>query len=606
MPIDTLVAFFSNTWNLVIALFFFGASIFIHELGHFLAARKRGLQVDRFSIGFGPRLFGWKKDGVDYRISLLPLGGYVALPQLADMGRIEGGESEEDVKRLPPISFTDKVVVAVAGPIFNILFAFCIAFLVWIVGHPTSEETESTLVGHVPETLMLDRETEVPGPAFEGGLQPGDMIKRVDGQRVRNFRTLQQAIITGSDVDESGNPRTTLLVQREGEEIELTILPRLVEVNPVSGDRLRQIGMQPGYTVVVGAVHPDSPAELAGLRQGDLIHIADGVQLFSLNTLTQIINRREGEPVLLDLERDGERIELAVSPQTIAYRRPLLHLQWLGESQPGSVDFTAFYEDVSQVDPTDFATPATVRVHDTDRLGGSPLRRVRAGDTLTTINSNPVTSLASLKSVLESDSPDTVETLTLGFLRNGGDFEIEVPIAMLAIGQTPAQTQNFIGFSIGSRRIIVHHNPLQQFQEKIQTTVAILGGLISPTSDISIQHLSGPPGIVRVLHEFSSIDLRLLLWFVVLLNINLAILNLLPIPVLDGGHIVFATITKIRGKALPISLIGSIQGVFMILLFSLIIYVSFFDVRRWQGDADFDRQMRLEQELRLETVFRTE
>lgn len=82
---------FGNTWGIVLAVLFFGGSIFVHELGHFLAARWRGLKVERFSIGMGPRVFGWTgKDGVDYRVSLFPIGGYVALPQMADMSAVEG------------------------------------------------------------------------------------------------------------------------------------------------------------------------------------------------------------------------------------------------------------------------------------------------------------------------------------------------------------------------------------------------------------------------------------------------------------------------------------------------------------------------------------
>ena len=86
----------STILYIALALFALGFSIFIHELGHFIAAKKRGLIADRFSIGFGPRLFGWHRNGTDFRLSLLPLGGYVSLPQLADMGRVEGGEKEED------------------------------------------------------------------------------------------------------------------------------------------------------------------------------------------------------------------------------------------------------------------------------------------------------------------------------------------------------------------------------------------------------------------------------------------------------------------------------------------------------------------------------
>ena len=120
-----------NIFYITIALFALGFSIFIHELGHFVAAKKRGLIADRFSVGFGPRLFGFKWKDTDFRISLLPLGGYVSLPQLADMGRIEGGNDNE-AKNLPPISYTDKIVVSIMGVVFNIIFAlFLNVFIVF-------------------------------------------------------------------------------------------------------------------------------------------------------------------------------------------------------------------------------------------------------------------------------------------------------------------------------------------------------------------------------------------------------------------------------------------------------------------------------------------
>ena len=128
-----------------VALFALGFTIFIHELGHFLAARRRGLVITRFSIGFGPKIFGWTRNGVEYRLSAIPFGGYVALPQLVDMGRLEGKEeieqdsrpfkswdedeesSETNSKPLPKISYADKMIVSVMGAVFNILLAFSLA-----------------------------------------------------------------------------------------------------------------------------------------------------------------------------------------------------------------------------------------------------------------------------------------------------------------------------------------------------------------------------------------------------------------------------------------------------------------------------------------------
>jgi regulator of sigma E protease len=112
--------------------------------------------------------------------------------------------------------------------------------------------------------------------------------------------------------------------------------------------------------------------------------------------------------------------------------------------------------------------------------------------------------------------------------------------------------------------------------------------LINPQSDIGVSKLSGPLGIIRIFNATAQSDIRLVLWFTILINVNLAILNLLPVPVLDGGHILFATIERLRSKALPADFIMTTQSVFMVLLFSLIIYVSFFDVKRWVRDVRAD------------------
>jgi regulator of sigma E protease len=119
----------SNLWPVFLIVLFFGGSIFVHELGHFLAARKRGLVVQRFSIGFGPKIFSWTRNGVEYRLSWLPLGGYVALPQLADMAGIEG-ESDKPREQLPPLTYADKMIVSVMGAVFNVIFAFLLACLI--------------------------------------------------------------------------------------------------------------------------------------------------------------------------------------------------------------------------------------------------------------------------------------------------------------------------------------------------------------------------------------------------------------------------------------------------------------------------------------------
>src|SRR3954463_1853194 len=133
-------------------LILFNLLIVVHELGHFLAARWRGLYIEKFGVWFGKPL--WKKtiNGVQYSLGSLPFGGFVALPQLAPMDIIEG-KADVERQQLPPVKAFDKIIVAVAGPFFSLLLAFVIAGLIWAVGYPVSEADTSTTIGYIrPES----------------------------------------------------------------------------------------------------------------------------------------------------------------------------------------------------------------------------------------------------------------------------------------------------------------------------------------------------------------------------------------------------------------------------------------------------------------------
>src|SRR5947209_1826711 len=157
-------------------LLLFNLLIFVHELGHFLAARWRGLRIDRFAIWFGKPIWKTTVKGVEYALGSIPAGGYVALPQMATMEAIEG-KSDSSGQPLPAISALDKIIVAFAGPLFSFLLALGFAIVVMMVGRPVSDTERTTVIGYVLKG----------GPADQAGLRPGDKILAVDGRPVSKF-----------------------------------------------------------------------------------------------------------------------------------------------------------------------------------------------------------------------------------------------------------------------------------------------------------------------------------------------------------------------------------------------------------------------------------
>jgi len=464
------MSFLLNFWFIAIALFALGFSIFIHELGHFIAAKKRGLVADRFSIGFGPRLFGWRRNGTDFRISLLPLGGYVSLPQLADMGRLEGGEGDE-TERLPPISYADKMIVAVMGAVFNLILALVLSLIIWGVGRDIIKSTEIDFVA--PEIVNAAGEV-VPGPAYAAGLQAGDTILRVDGQRVGDWMQFNNAVMTGTGRNEQGIPETEVLVQRGEEILSVTANPVLMKAGI---DEIRTLGVDPGTDLVVSQVQKNMPAFEAGLLPGDRILALDGQPVVSSAFLSVYLQNHAGGPIDLTVLREGEELTLPITPRVAK-----------GESSP-RFGFAYFYE---------------------------------------------------------------------------------------------AKTEH------------VHTNPIEQLHIMANTMRMTLVALLHSGSDVKVKNMSGPVGIVHGLTSMARYGWIDLIWFLALINVNLAIFNLLPIPVLDGGHMLFATISKVIGRPLPRRFLENVQVAFMILLLTFVVYVSFFDVKRVGFDVGLVGEERTE------------
>jgi regulator of sigma E protease len=203
---------------------------------------------------------------------------------------------------------------------------------------------------------------------------------------------------------------------------------------------------------------------------------------------------------------------------------------------------------------------------------------ILANDRILEVNGTPVMNIDGWADALAADSKAPARILVL---RGGSRVELLMP------PRTGAHELAGVDFSVGYH--LSHPSPFAQIAQQVNRTLLTLWGLINPNSDVGLSKVAGPVGIVRIFHEAADAGIRYVLMFTILVNVNLAIFNLLPVPVLDGGQMLFATIGRLRGRTLPVNFIMTAQSIFIMLLFSMIVYVTIYDVRRWSRDAREDR-----------------
>lgn len=444
------------------AIIVLGPLIAIHEFGHFWVARRLGVKVLTFSIGFGPALAKWRgKDGVEYQIAAVPLGGYVRMADERE-GEVPAEDIPKAFNRQPVWA---RMAIVAAGPLINLAFAVLLFWVLFL----QSAETLKTVVGTVkPNT-----------PAMSAGLQVGDQIVAVDGKPTSDWEAVSYAL-----VDRAGETGTvSLLVQSPNATVERQLNIAITHYLNSSQDPLLALGFtpyQPLFKPVIGEVVASGAAATQGLQSGDTIVMANNMPIATWQDFVEVVRTHPDTAFKAQVERNKQLVDLTLTPR-------------LERDQFGNKE---------------------------GKLG-------------------------------------------IGLQQQ----EIKIPPQYIQQRQ---------------------YNPLTAFVKACQKTYNLIEMTISSLGKmlmglIGLDNLSGPITIAKVAGHTAEMGWQPMLGFMALLSVSLGVLNLLPIPVLDGGHLVYYAIEGIMGRPLSeqIQQVGLKVGV--AIMGSLMLLAIFNDLSRLFG-----------------------
>ena len=509
---------------------FFGLCIFIHELGHFLAAKWRGLHIVAFSIGF--RKIWWKKiNGVEYRIGWIPVGGYVDLPQIDSSAEELKDEQGNLLPRAKPL---DRMIVAFAGPLFNMLFGLMLGIVIWIHGLP--QDTPSLTEIKV-ESVQKD------SPEWKAGLRKGDVIYALNGERFDTTWNgfINKILFTIGEV--------TLSVRRNGQELKVTYKPAVNKA--VSPEE--EIAYPFFFPEIPLYLYPrrGSPAEKAGIRKGDRLMLLNGKAVHSIDELQYQLLFHNGKPLALELLRGKERIVIRnLVPEPVEVD---------GEKGRWLVGFTN--NPITAVEP------------------GLPMQKAgaRKGDKIVEAGGHPVKDIGEIQQLVRKVQGKPIQ---MKLEREGKTLTVQVTPQFLRYTS--------LGVDFAS---VTHPNPFLQLKRVLVLTWNSLRGigysignslrLTEQHTTIRPKHMSGPIGIGKYLYlSVYRGSLIVGLNVVVIITFNLGIINLLPIPILDGGHILLALLEIIFRRSISRKILEPISICFVVLLIGFMVFVSFYDVKK--------------------------
>jgi regulator of sigma E protease len=559
---------------------FLGGLIFVHELGHFLVAKAFGVKVLRFSIGFGPRFLGFTRGETEYWISAFPLGGYVKM----------AGDVADDPEKMAPEDrgrgYLDqspwkRLGISVAGPAMNLIFPFFV-YLALAVSE-NGKPVPGPYIGAV-----------VPGSAAAvAGLRAGDRILSVappggPARTVRRFGDLREVV--------APHPEEPLVfrVQRDGRELSpITITPALTyDRNPVETVRKGILGVSATYAPAL--VAPVRPGAAGPLEPFDLVVSAAGKPVRNLPELERALAAAACAPVELEVVREQPVPLPGVTLATVAPRTLAAVPTCLAGGGPAFLAADpALSTFVGAVEP---GSPA-------DRAG------LRRGDAIATVNGKPVHSFADINALASEFLPPSP---TGNPEKDGPPPEVHLGLADGRTISLVAATQKFVdemtresrqryvlGFQpdrahgVSANELIVEQVPLQRTAAEMVTTaweqtayvvrVIFKGILKLLTGQISFKTVGGPLTIFTMATEAAEEGLSSFFFQMAVISVNLGLMNLLPIPVLDGGNIAQALLEGVTRRPLSARARMVAQAVGLALLVTLMLFVFKNDIVRIMG-----------------------
>lgn len=617
---------------IILALFGIGFLVFIHELGHYFMAKRAGITVLAFSIGFGKPLLQWERNGVKWKICALPFGGYVQMDGMEKKGAIEPYQVPGGFFAAKP---WDRIKVALAGPMSNIVFAFVAFTILWGVGG--REKPFSAFTHHLG---WVERDSGL----YEADVRAGDEITKVNGRPYNGYMDFLYALVldktaltvNGLEVDYWDGTKSPFNYTFPEEKNLNVLVPA------------QYLIYQKGPETELAA---DSPMLKSGIVYGDRILWVDGELVFSFKQLIQVINSPR---VLLTVERGGETFLTRVPRLSIGDLR-LLEAEraelddWRYEAKlTPKVEQLAFIP--YNLTPSGHVEEVLGYIDEKSHPQGAfegakrassetPLQR---GDKIVAVQGQKITSSYQLLKELQTkkclivvqktaeETPpaytdadqnfeasfeiDSLRQITQSIgtdalVAEVGDLRLLNPVTPTPLREVPVQVKkkgkkeeavdeetfkeshlshitsilpnvNRLALNIraGDKTVTYNPNPVvlfkSVFKETYRTLFALITGYLSP------KNISGPVGIVQVMHNSWMMGAKEALFWLGMISLNLAMLNLLPIPVLDGGHILLSAVELVTKKPLKAKTMERLIFPFVILLVGFFIYLTYNDLVR--------------------------